>query len=195
MDTEFEQICNEIGIKGSDIPTYIECLEDHGHAIKVASLRRTNSLIYLHPTGLISSSNILIDPEGKFACYRKACSVKATDELNEMKVKEAAIDRQALVGSRIRLLAASSIITGYVGFTGYLTSCVFSWDTMEPLTYFFGAAVGVVAVAYSGLREKEFDFHEQYEQWKVSGRTALCKRQRFDFNRYENLKQYVNRLQ
>jgi len=195
MDKEFEQMCEEIGIQCGDIPAYVECLEQHGHAIKVSSLRRTNSLIYLHPTALISSSNILIDPEGKFEGYREACSLKANEELNEMKSKEAAIDRQALMGSKIRLFAASSIITGYVGLTGYLTSCVFSWDTMEPLTYFFGAAVGVVAVAYSGLREKQFDFHEQYEQWKDTGRKSLCERQRFDFKRYENLKQYIRRLQ
>jgi len=190
--SELDEIGLKLGIKPDDMDAYLHLLEKMGLGLRVSSLRRTEKMLYLKPSNLIGDINVLVDPNGRHEEYRNACRQRAMDELQKYEDQVERIEKKALFRTRVKMVGSAAIITGYVGATGYLTACVYSWDTMEPLTYFFGACVNLVAIGYAGFRREEFNFTKQYENWKKSGLQSLGKK--FDFERYEALKQYVERL-
>lgn len=191
---EFIEVCETAGIDSSEAPRYSRLLEERGIALQVSSVQRDDCIIYLRPAELVEKINVLIDPDGVNGPYRELCRRRALKELEVMEEKKDAIERGARFNSRVKLWSSFAIVTGYVCGTGYLTGFVFSWDTMEPLTYFFGGFVNVVMLAYAGFRAEEFDFQAQYERWKLGRENTLSKQQHFDFDRYELLKEYISRL-
>jgi len=191
---QLNQIRVKVGVAESDLDKLIWILEESGHAIRVSSLRRTDKLLYLKPLRLVEEVNIFVDSDEKFKVYREACAIKAEEELREMEEKKQAVETNALWHTRAKMFGGAAIITSYVGMTGYLTAVVFSWDVMEPLTYFFGGAVNVLAVAYAGYKNQDFDWKPQFDKWRKSGLSTISKRKKFDLGRYEGLKEYVRRL-
>ncbi len=195
-EAEFDEICLESNVTSSEGKAeYVRLMEANGLGLQVSSVRREDRIIYLNPLTLVDQVNIFIDPDAANAEYRAACIASAQLELDLLEQERAAIDTRALRSTKVKMATSAAIITGYVGLTGYLTFYTFSWDTMEPLTYFFGCTVNVIAVLYSGLRREEFDFANQYKKWKENGYKRNCDRENFDFRRYTSLKEYISRLE
>ncbi|GAB5353816.1 hypothetical protein AAMO2058_000066300 [Amorphochlora amoebiformis] len=192
---ELDRMAVQVGINQGEFDQYVEVLEEQGMAIRISSLRRTERMVNVDPVAMVGQMNILMDQCGPNHNYREMCRLQALEELSALEEEKKQIEQSAIWRTRFKMIGSSTVVTGYVAGCAYLTAVVFSWDVMEPLTYFFGGFVNVAFLMYAGLRKEEFDFGRQYEDWKLSGYDSICKSQKFDFSRYHALKEYVNRLE
>lgn len=81
------------------------------------------------------------------------------------------------------------------GVLARLTWWEYSWDIMEPVTYFVTYGTGIVAYAYFVLTKQEYLFNDVAKrQWLISFHKKADKH-RWDVDRYNRLQQGVNNIQ
>uniref|UniRef100_A0A7S2TWT7 Calcium uniporter protein C-terminal domain-containing protein n=1 Tax=Lotharella oceanica TaxID=641309 RepID=A0A7S2TWT7_9EUKA len=190
---ELKEALSIAGGSPEDLSKYVELLESEGVAVRVSSLHRRAHMLHLNPLKLRDQANVLLDPTGENKAYRTACKERAMKELETLEAKIAGIQRAALMRTRVKMMGSSILISSYVAGVAYLTAIVFSWDTMEPITYFIGATITTISVAYAGLARQEFDFADKYESWTATDVNS-CMQRDVDHQRLAVLKKYIERL-
>jgi hypothetical protein len=76
----------------------------------------------------------------------------------------------------------------------YLTFVHFSWDMMEPVTYFTGISASISGLAWWTVTKRECTFEAIYDFIRERRRHALYRRAGFDPNTLETLEVKMNSI-
>ncbi|RKP03044.1 hypothetical protein CXG81DRAFT_24354 [Caulochytrium protostelioides] len=104
-------------------------------------------------------------------------------------------DRYAARRANMLAWAGLGALSAQWGIMYYLVYQVWSWDVMEPVSYFIGAGTGILAYMFYLSTSKEYSYETLNDITISKHRLDLYTRHRFDFPHYAQLKQREQRLE
>lgn len=76
-----------------------------------------------------------------------------------------------------------------IGLYWYLCYELFSWDIMEPVTYFTGLGVSIVSFGWWMMTDKDFEYDGMYDFFFQKSLKRRLEKANFDFDTYGDLKE------
>ncbi|ESQ35913.1 hypothetical protein EUTSA_v10008337mg [Eutrema salsugineum] len=138
--------------------------------------------VYLHPDKVVDLIRRAMaldqeDPEEE----------QIKDEFNKMRTMKEEID--VLAHRQVRKILWCGLATSMVqiGLFVRLTFWEFSWDVMEPITFFATATGIIVGYAYFLITSRDPTYQDFMKRLFLSRQRKLLKRQKFDVERFQEL--------
>ncbi|KAJ8751323.1 hypothetical protein K2173_016507 [Erythroxylum novogranatense] len=175
--TELIKTCQSMGVARSyeEASAFARVLDDAG----VILLFRDK--VYLHPDKVVD-------------LVRRAVPLALTpeddpmrDELRTLQQKKEEID--VLAHKQVRRLLWSGLAIGllHVGLFFRLTFWEFSWDVMEPITFFITTSGIIIGYAYFLFTARDPTYQDLMKRLFLSKQRKLFKKQNFDVDRFKEL--------
>jgi len=188
---EYLNLCTKIGLTQEEAKHLAESLTDSGIIFFLPSaenplIART---ILLNPKKL--SALIQAPFEGKplfsgVESIQSFQNLKAEyDNLLKQKIN---LDHRALIYSNFWILTTGFYMIFQACLLAQLTWFTFSWDIMEPITYFITFGTGIVGWMYFTLTKTEWTYQNLRDKIADRRRAKLYKRSNYDLKRFEKLK-------
>ncbi|KDO25904.1 hypothetical protein SPRG_08845 [Saprolegnia parasitica CBS 223.65] len=105
------------------------------------------------------------------------------------------LDHMAHKRVRVYCYLSSLGLVGSFGLYAWLSFIHFSWDIMEPVTYFTGFGVSIVGYTWWTFTQKEYDYENIYDYLFQGRRKKLYARAAFDEAKLEALQARVAAIQ
>ncbi|XP_074301716.1 calcium uniporter protein 5, mitochondrial-like [Silene latifolia] len=138
--------------------------------------------VYLHPDKVVelvtSSVPLALTPEDD----------PRREELKKLQERKEEIDRQAHKQVRLILWSGLGLAIMQVGLFFRLTFWEFSWDVMEPITFFTTAFSIVIGYGYFMFTSKDPTYRDLMKTIFLSRQRKLLKKNNFDIVRFEELR-------
>ncbi|KAL8206120.1 hypothetical protein R6Q57_009671 [Mikania cordata] len=109
------------------------------------------------------------------------------DELKKLKAKQEEIDVQAHKQVQCILWAGFGLSLAQASLFFRLTFWEFSWDVMEPITFFTTSSGLILGYAYFLLTSKDPSYQDLMKRLFLSRRRKLIKKHNFDVKRFMEL--------
>lgn len=87
--------------------------------------------------------------------------------------------------------AGLGFLSAQFGFLMRLTWWEYSWDIMEPITYFLAYGTAIAAYSYFVLTKKECELSNLRERWHLLSLQKRAKEVGLDINKYDFLKNQI----
>ncbi|XP_064191267.1 calcium uniporter protein, mitochondrial-like [Anguilla rostrata] len=116
-------------------------------------------------------------------------------ELSPLETVKATLAHRADSSTTRALWVGMALLSVQGGALGWLTWWVYSWDVMEPVTYFitYGTSIGVFA--YFVLTKQDYVYPDAKDRQFLHYFYKGAKRQRFDVQRYNQLRGELTQVQ
>ncbi|KAG2672755.1 hypothetical protein I3760_13G058000 [Carya illinoinensis] len=111
----------------------------------------------------------------------------ARDELKMLQEEKVKIDVVARKQVRRILWSGLGFAVVQVGLLFRLTFWEFSWDVMEPVTFFITATGIVIGYAYFMFTSRDPSYQDLTDRLFLSRQRKLCKKHNFDCERFKEL--------
>jgi hypothetical protein len=157
---EYASICQSFGLNIEEATELASALHTTGTICQLTS-ESGKKIIYLRPEVLLTSLMDAVDPEGHLV----------EDKKNELKVLKSDLDSLEQLLGGLQKKARRNANLKMWGFFGYLTAQTavlarltwweFSWDIMEPITYFITMSGTWFALLYTNITKEEYG-HESF---------------------------------
>jgi len=112
---------------------------------------------------------------------------KLKTEFESMSQLKGKIDKRAHNYANFWVLAAGGYMILQAGILARLTWWEFSWDIMEPITYFITFSTGIVGWVYFAVTKAEYTYENLRDGIARRRREKLYKRLNFNIERYREL--------
>lgn len=109
------------------------------------------------------------------------------EELKQLQAKQEEIDRLAHKQVRRILYTGLGFSLAQVGLFFRLTFWEFSWDVMEPITFFVTTSGIIVGYAYFLITSRDPTYQDLMKRLFLSRRKKLIKKHNFDVERFMEL--------
>lgn len=86
-------------------------------------------------------------------------------------------------------------LSSMIGLKWYLTYVYFSWDIMEPVTYFSGATVGLIGYWWWLKTNREYEYGSVYDYFLQKRQKKVYARSKLDMAHYKQLEDIIARTQ
>jgi len=183
-------LCEEKGVSKEEVFNLSRLFTDSGvifHSYEAQDPILATTVI-LKPKNLSEIISALFGDKALFSgshsleAYNKL--VKEYDELTD---KKAVIDQMALKSSNRWIVACGAYMVLQASILARLTWWEFSWDIMEPITYFITVSTGIVGWTYFAMTKNEYTYQNLRDQLANRKKIKLYKRKGFDLRRYHYL--------
>eukprot|EP00735_Rhodelphis_limneticus_P007613 TRINITY_DN20193_c0_g1::TRINITY_DN20193_c0_g1_i1::g.30351::m.30351 TRINITY_DN20193_c0_g1::TRINITY_DN20193_c0_g1_i1::g.30351 ORF type:complete len:401 (+),score=100.60,sp/Q54LT0/MCU_DICDI/36.80/1e-22,DUF607/PF04678.8/1.9e-33,LRS4/PF10422.4/0.00066,OmpH/PF03938.9/1.1e+03,OmpH/PF03938.9/2.2,OmpH/PF03938.9/0.57,Lectin_N/PF03954.9/0.1,Lectin_N/PF03954.9/4.2,DUF3584/PF12128.3/0.1,RE_Alw26IDE/PF09665.5/0.15,HAUS6_N/PF14661.1/0.39,CENP-F_leu_zip/PF10473.4/0.34,CENP-F_leu_zip/PF10473.4/4.9e+02,DUF1664/PF len=129
-----------------------------------------------------------VDPEAE---QEKLKSLTA--ELEKLNKQQAIIDRAANRRANLIVWGGVLALTGNFALFARLTWWEFSWDIMEPVTFFWGFSLTLASVIYFGITKRDYT-NEGFRAGVLAARKSkLYKKYKFSTSRVEELNKMIDK--
>lgn len=207
---EFELMCKERGIPKKQAPEVLQAFHQAGVVLAFRNVRLASLAIVsvsgphaLHPMQSSDEDlqgSIFLQPRSVIDSYLESIGLSPvstqlfTHEREALLRKIRALEPEhvALVNLRKELHAAatrhanaiavglSTSLVGTFGLYFWLSFIHFSWDIMEPVTYFTGFGMSVVGYAWWSVTNQEYEYENIYDYFYKRKLQKLVTRAHFD---------------
>lgn len=116
-------------------------------------------------------------------------------ELKPMEDLKAEIDRKSAQRTNFVVWGGLGYMALQFGLLARLTWWEYSWDIMEPVTYFVGYGTAMACYAYFVLTRQEFLYPDARDRQFLLFFHKLSKRKIFDIKRYNEIKDAINQIE
>jgi len=113
------------------------------------------------------------------------------DELQPMEEIRRDAERRAMWFSSKDAWATLAFLGFGFGFMGRLTWWEYSWDLMEPVTYFVGLGVNICFFGYYLLTHRDYSYEVAKERAELKAFYRLAMKRGVDVSRYNTVKQQL----
>lgn len=187
---EYASICAHHGLDAKQADALLKSLEGAGVVVRITGADLDSTLFLRPDEGILRvvSSNLGL-PYATVDQERVERLQRILDEklglLSSAQKQKEDLDRSARRGTH-RTIA---LMLGYLALQNvaffYGTFFVWSWDIMEPITYFWGQSFMLLCFAYFIRSEREWGFGGVQERMVKSKRRRRYQREGFDIDKYD----------
>lgn len=183
---EFVKSCGEKGLSESDADVLADSLETLGSVVQVRDEVAGNTVsLYLKPKLVEEQLLATVDPEGLRHKERKK-------ELATLEEQQAELSKTfGVIKSRANMVAKTKtafMAMACVGMLGGMARCIwwtYSWDIMEPITYFAGAGISTCCMFYVVYANEEYETESFLKQWKTKEMESQFAKRNFNVAEYQ----------
>lgn len=190
----FKQLCGKHGLEESDIQVLANSLETTGSILQVREGDKIVSL-YLQPEFLHKKMMNTVDPKGDRHEERREKLALMETRFKELNKTYGIIDQKAERIASLKTFGLASCTFGVMSLFVRWTYYEYSWDLMEPITFFASGYVGVACMFYVVWSKREFSTEESYKEWKKKYMQRQFPKMNFDPVEYETVKETIEHLQ
>ncbi|KAJ8403666.1 hypothetical protein AAFF_G00349920 [Aldrovandia affinis] len=108
---------------------------------------------------------------------------------------KAQVERKAEQRSSLVVWTGLAVLSLQGGVLAWFTWWVYSWDIMEPVTYFITYATSIGFLTYFILTTRDFVYPDAKDRQFLHYFYKVAKRQRFDIQKYNKLKEEVSAVE
>lgn len=116
-------------------------------------------------------------------------------EIKPMEELKAEIDRKSAQRTNFAVWGGLGYMAFQFGLLARLTWWEYSWDIMEPVTYFVGYGTAMACYAYFVLTRQEFLYPDARDRQFLLFFHKLSKRKVFDIRRYNEIKDAILKIE
>jgi len=198
---EFVELCKDHGAHPNNAIAFLRALESKGlllHFERSAD-PTVRSTIILNPQRSTECIMRALDVDGdalRAAAREKQAKVNELQErIKELMTIKAGADVSALRSMKVIAWGSLAYLTSQIGVLAYCVWDLYSWDVMEPFTYFLG--MGVVWVSFFAFaRSKEYPAYDALRVRFLKRRRAKLYAQRgYDPEEFEELRLTLRTVQ
>ncbi|KAL0926158.1 hypothetical protein M5K25_004551 [Dendrobium thyrsiflorum] len=172
--SEFAEICREAAVGSDECAREIAAALDHSGAVIVLA-----DVVFLRPEQLARAIESVITPQP---------IPLRTNELKEMEVEKAAIDRKAEAQVRRELWAGLGLLLIQTAGFMRLTFWELSWDVMEPICFFTTSLYFMLGYAFFLRTAKEPSFEGFFSSRFAAKQKRLMKSHGFNLSKFNALR-------
>lgn len=194
-----EALKMKLGVEGKEVIGYSELLKACERMGIARSLDEAASFArVLDEAGvvLLFRDNVYLHPDKVVDLVRRSVPLALTseddprrEELRKLETKKEELDMMAHKQVRRLLWSGLGIAIVQVGLFFRLTFWEFSWDVMEPVTFFATASGLLVGYAYFLFTSRDPSYQDMMQRLFLSRQRKLLKKHNFDVNRYKELQE------
>jgi len=172
----FVSWCDEFGIPREDATAYAYALEETGQIILLDS-DTGEQMIYLRPDKVLEKVMQVVDVDGKLVMHKKHEIEKLKEELAALDEKLVVINKKAKRSANLRTWGVITYVIAQTAALARMTWWEFSWDLIEPVTYFVTMSGVIVSLVYFGFTKREWSSNGLYHNWYLKKQSVLCAQQ------------------
>lgn len=179
---DFVRTCKVSTTTPQDVASTVKLLEDSGRVLIL------EDLVYLHPREVTSAVlRVLPGVPSKVFGVSDQELLKLQSEYDEMHVNYEQAQRRAATRSSLVVYGGLMVLCAQLATFIRLTYYEFSWDVMEPISYFVGLSNAIMVYLFYIWNRRDFSFEtwQRGMEGKYAEKTFRAKG--FDINRYVGL--------
>jgi len=189
------------------LPEYFSLCSDYGisesEALSLANSLTDSGIIFFLPSAQdpLLSKTILLKPQRLSEVVRSAFTTaelftgarsieeynSLRDEYERTKALKVKLDRKALKYANLWVVAGGGYLIGQAAILARLTWWEFSWDIMEPITYFITFSTGILGWMYYTVFKSEYTYENLRDSIATRRKHKLYKRNNLNLERYQAL--------
>jgi len=185
---KFAELCKESGCIEKKPEEYVDIMKNAGLVIQI------EDYVYLEPQNITRAViNALPGVPPRIYGVSDAELRKLNEEYDQMREKVVLAEKKAarratqlLYGGFIVLIAQLAVFVRF-------TYVEFSWDVMEPISYFVGLANVIMGYMYFMYTQRDFSFGTWQNQMMQSAMDRQLKTGKFDVTKYEQMARKLRR--
>ena len=185
---KFAELCKESGCTEKKPEEYVDIMKNAGLVIQI------EDYVYLEPQNITRAViNALPGVPPRIYGVSDAELRKLNEEYDQMREKVVLAEKKAarratqlLYGGFIVLIAQLAVFVRF-------TYVEFSWDVMEPISYFVGLANVIMGYMYFMYTQRDFSFGTWQNQMMQSAMDRQLKTGKFDVTKYEQMARKLRR--
>ncbi|XP_031560692.1 calcium uniporter protein, mitochondrial-like [Actinia tenebrosa] len=116
-------------------------------------------------------------------------------ELEPMEKLKTDLNRKSAQRANMLVWGGLGYMALQFGFLARLTWWEYSWDIMEPVTYFVGYGTAIVCYAYFVLTRQEFLYPDARDRQQLLSFHKFSKKNQFDVEKYNHLKDCISKIE
>jgi hypothetical protein len=179
---EFVRTCKASTSTPQDVASTVKLLEDSGRVLIL------EDLVYLHPREVTSAVlRVLPGVPSKVFGVSDQELLKLQSEYDEMHANYDQAQRRASTRSSLVVYGGLMVLCAQLATFVRLTYYEFSWDVMEPISYFVGLSNAIMVYLFYIWNRRDFSFEtwQRGMEGKYAEKTFRAKG--FDIDRYVSL--------
>eukprot|EP00611_Tribonema_gayanum_P022823 TRINITY_DN4668_c0_g1_i1.p1 TRINITY_DN4668_c0_g1~~TRINITY_DN4668_c0_g1_i1.p1 ORF type:complete len:422 (-),score=86.13 TRINITY_DN4668_c0_g1_i1:490-1755(-) len=199
--SQFAAICEDCDIPGDEADDVAAVLHKAGFVLHFALDPELKNTVYLKPDEVLEdlfSRYALHSPLLQHLSRRTTeleSSAAAVEEvLKPLKSLQAALDDRAAVTANRYIWGLTSGILAGAGAYWYLVYVHFSWDIMEPVTFFTGLGVSTIGYTWWMATNKSYEYSNVYDWCLQRAKDQRYKQGGLDLNEYARLDGKLKRI-
>ncbi|TMW67129.1 hypothetical protein Poli38472_012245 [Pythium oligandrum] len=199
--TDFVELCREQGIPKKQAPEVLKSFHQAGVVLYfgAADDEDLQHSIFLQPRNIIDSylASLGLTPVTKqlFAQEREKLLRKIQslepEHIALRNLKKELHNAATRHANGIAYALSTSLVGGF-GLYFWLSFIYFSWDIMEPVTYFTGFGVSIVGYSWWSITNQEYEYENIYDYFYQKKLRKLKKNAQFDESRLELVRKMID---
>jgi hypothetical protein len=187
---DYDSICADHGLDAEKAAILLKSLEGAGVVVRIAGADLDSTLFLRPDEGILRavSSNLGL-PYATVDQDRVQRLQRILDEklasLNSAQKQKEELDYSARRATHRTIALMLGYLALQNGAFFYGTFFVWSWDIMEPITYFWGQSFMLLCFAYFIRSEREWGFDGVQERMVKAKRRRRYQREGFDIDKYD----------
>lgn len=192
---EFVELAEQYGIPNKQAKELIQVFHNAGVLFYFDQAQDFKNYVFLQPRNIIDRylDSIKLTPISKQLLLKHREAIEGNIKTMEPELKaltnlHATLDHSASNFATGVCYASSTSLVGCFSLYAWLSFVHFSWDIMEPVTYFTGFGVSIIGYTWWSITNQEYEFENIYDYIFSKRMNKLYKRTNFDLERFEALK-------
>ncbi|ESW13987.1 hypothetical protein PHAVU_008G243500 [Phaseolus vulgaris] len=177
--SQFLEKCEKMGVASNaeEAAAFTQSLDDTSHILLF------RNKVFLHPDKVLDPVKRAVP----VSLIGDDDEVKKEEELKKLGEKKREIDELARMQVRKIQWCGLGFFVFTFGLFFRLTFWEFSWDVMEPITYFTAASFFVIGYGYSMFTSRDPTYQDLIKRLFYTRQKILCKNYNFDAVRFKEL--------
>eukprot|EP01101_Sappina_pedata_P000594 TRINITY_DN10795_c0_g1_i1.p1 TRINITY_DN10795_c0_g1~~TRINITY_DN10795_c0_g1_i1.p1 ORF type:complete len:288 (+),score=135.29 TRINITY_DN10795_c0_g1_i1:57-920(+) len=188
---DYYAICKDVGVEHDEAKDLLKSFSQAGIVFNLSTSKDPliSDVIFLKPQRI---TNLI---HAAFSVNKLFTGVKSVEEYGKLRAEfeelskiKRDLDAKAYASGNRWIMAAGIYMIVQCGVLARLTWWEFSWDIMEPITYFISFSTGIVGWMYFAMQKQEYTYENLRDGITTKRRAKLYQKHGFDLERYLFLK-------
>jgi len=185
---KFGELCGECGCTDKKPEEYVEIMKNAGMVIQI------EDYVYLEPQNITRAViNALPGVPARIYGVSDSELKKLNEEYDQMREKVVLAERKAARRANQLLYGGFIVLIAQLAVFVRFTYVEFSWDVMEPISYFVGLVNVIMGYMYFMYTQRDFSFGTWQNQMMQSAMDRQLKTGKFDVTKYEQMARKLRR--
>ena len=184
----FGEVCRECGCTEKKPEEYVDVMKNAGLVIQI------EDYVYLEPQNITRAViNALPGVPSRIYGVSDTELKKLNEEYDQMREKVVLAEKRAQRRANQLLYGGLVVLSAQLAMFIRFTYVEFSWDVMEPISYFVGLANVIMGYIYFMFTQRDFSFGTWQSQMMQNAMDRQLKTGKFDVDKYEQMARKLRR--